>query len=74
MPKDPSKRIQKNHPKSQIIGDKSARVETRRKLILESEQEMFSMVEPKPFSEVGKNEDWIKEMNEELDQIEKNQT
>jgi hypothetical protein len=35
---------------------------------------MLSLVEPKSFSEANKNEDWIKSMNEELDQIEKNQT
>jgi hypothetical protein len=35
---------------------------------------MLSLVEPKSFSEANKNEDWIKAMNEELDQIEKNQT
>ena len=32
------------------------------------------MVEPKNFVEARKNDDWIKFMNEELDQIEKNQT
>jgi hypothetical protein len=35
---------------------------------------MLSLVEPKSFSEANKNEYWIKAMNEELDQIEKNQT
>ena len=32
------------------------------------------MVEPKNFAEDNKVDDWIKVMNEELDQIEKNQT
>ena len=32
------------------------------------------MVEPKNFVEASKNDDWIKAMNEELDQNEKNQT
>jgi hypothetical protein len=31
-PKTPSKRVQKNHPLDQIIGNKDARVETRRKI------------------------------------------
>ena len=31
------------------------------------------MVEPKNFAEAIKNYDWINAMNEELDQIEKNQ-
>jgi hypothetical protein len=35
---------------------------------------MLSSLEPKSFSEASKNEDWITEMNEELDQIEKNHT
>jgi hypothetical protein len=32
-PKTPSKRVQKNHPSDQIIGNKDAGVETRRKII-----------------------------------------
>ena len=32
------------------------------------------MVEPKNSTEAGKNNDWINSMNDELDQIEKNQT
>jgi hypothetical protein len=35
---------------------------------------MLSLVEPKSFSEDSNNEDWIKAMNEELDQLEKKQT
>ena len=35
--KSPSKRVQKNHLGSQIIGYKNAVVETRRKLTFESE-------------------------------------
>jgi hypothetical protein len=31
-PKTPSKRVQKNHPLDQIIGNKDAGVETRRKI------------------------------------------
>ena len=32
------------------------------------------MIEPKNFEEANEDEDWIKAMNEELDQIEKNNT
>jgi hypothetical protein len=32
-PKTPSKRVQKNHPSDQIIGNKDAGVETRRKIV-----------------------------------------
>ena len=74
MPKSPSKRVQKNHPENQIIGDKEAEVETRRKLRFYSEQAMLSVIEPKHFVESMKSKYWIKVMNGELDQIEKNHT
>ena len=32
------------------------------------------MMEPKNFEEASEDEDWVKSMNEELDQIEKNNT
>ena len=32
------------------------------------------MIEPKNFDEVSKHDDWIRSMNKELDQIEKNNT
>ena len=32
------------------------------------------MMEPKNFEEASEDEDWIKAMNKELDQIEKNNT
>jgi regulator of extracellular matrix RemA (YlzA/DUF370 family) len=70
----PSKRVQKNHPGSLIIRDKSAGVETRRKITFDSKQAMLSLIEPKLVKEVVKSKDWIKSMNEELDQIEKNRT
>lgn len=38
------------------------------------EQALLSVVEPKTFAEANKSDDWIKSMNEELDQIEKKQT
>jgi len=68
FPKSPSKRVQKNHPESQIIGDKNAGVETRRKLTFDSEQTMLSMIEPKSFKEASKSKNWTKAMNKELDQ------
>ena len=51
--KTPSRRVQKDHPKSQIMGDKNARVKTRRKL-LDVEQALISIVEPKNFTEARK--------------------
>ena len=32
------------------------------------------MLEPKNFNEASKDDHWVKEMNDELDQIEKNNT
>jgi hypothetical protein len=49
-------------------------VETRRKLALDSKQTILSLIETKSFKEARKGKDWIEAMNEELDQIEKNQT
>ena len=46
LPKAPSKRVQKNHSESHIIGDKSAGVEIRRKLTFYSKQTMLSLIEP----------------------------
>ena len=62
--KTPSKRVQKNHPSDHIIGNKDAGVETRRK-ICSPEQTHLALLS-------RKNEFWNKAMDEELDQIEKN--
>jgi hypothetical protein len=65
LPSVPSKRGQKNHLEIQIIGDKNARVETRRRLTFDSEQAMLSLIEPKSFKEASKSKYWIESMNEE---------
>ena len=44
--KTPSRRIQKNHPKIQIIGDKNVGVGTRIQITF-NEQALFLIVEPK---------------------------
>jgi hypothetical protein len=69
--------IQKNNLASQIIGENDKGVQTGRKLIKNTEQShmaFISMMEPKNFNEAGKDDLWVKEMNDELDQIEKNNT
>jgi hypothetical protein len=69
--------VRKNHPENHIIGDINKGVETRRKLIKDLEQSQIvflSMIEPKNFDESNKHDDWIRDMNEELVQIEKNNT
>jgi hypothetical protein len=75
-PKTPSKRVQKNHPSDQIIGNKDARVETRRKIHSPEQTHLalLSTIEPNYFEEANKDEFWNKAMDEELDQIEKNDT
>jgi hypothetical protein len=75
-PKTPSKRVQKNHPSEQIIGNKDAGVETRRKIHSPEQTHLAlsSTIEPNCFEEANKDEFWKKAMDEELDQIEKNDT
>ena len=55
------------------MGDKSARVITRRQL-QGVEQALLSIVEPKNFIEASKIDEWVKAMNAELDHIKKNET
>ena len=62
----PYRRVEKDHPESQIMGDKNAGVKTRRQLP-DVEQALFSIVEPKKFTEANKSDEWVKTMNEELD-------
>jgi hypothetical protein len=75
-PKTPIKRVQKNHPSDQIIGNKDVGVETRRKIHSPEQTHLalLSTIEPNCFEEANKDEFWNKAMNEELDQIEKNDT
>jgi transposase InsO family protein len=75
-PKTPNKRVQKNHSLDQIIGNKYAGVETRRKTRSPEQTHLalLSTIEPNCFEEANKDEFWNNAMNEELDQIEKNDT
>jgi hypothetical protein len=49
-------------------------VHTRRQLLYQEKIALLSHIEPKSIKEACKDENWVKAMNEELDQIEKNQT
>jgi hypothetical protein len=76
-PKTPSRRVQKNHPSDQIIGNKDVGVETRRRIHSpeQTHLELTSTIEPTYFEEANNDiEFWNKAMDEELDQIEKNDT
>jgi hypothetical protein len=69
--------VQKNHPENLILGDKNAKTQTRRKLASSSEQvnlSLLSKIEPKCFAEASNDQHWVNSMEEELNQIEKNQT
>jgi hypothetical protein len=64
-------------PPPESFKEKDKGVQTRRKLIKNTEQShiaFISMLEPKNFSEASKDDHWVKAMNDELDQIEKNNT
>jgi hypothetical protein len=74
----PSCWIQKNHPPEQIIGDRNAGIETKEcKRLCTLEQRhlaLLSTFEPNKFEEASNDEHWFKAMEDELNQIEKNET
>jgi hypothetical protein len=59
-PKTPSRRVQKNHPSDQIIGNKDAGVETRRRIHSPEQTHLAlsSTIEPNCFEEANKDEFW----------------
>jgi hypothetical protein len=64
-PKTPNRRVQKNHPSEQIIRNKDARVESRRR-IRSPEQTHLTLsytIEPNFFEEANKDEFWKKAMD-----------
>jgi hypothetical protein len=65
-PKTTSKRVQKNHPSDQIIINKDAGVESRRRICSpeQTHLELSSMIEPNSFEEAIKDEFWNKAMDE----------
>eukprot|EP00253_Pinus_taeda_P013305 PITA_13305 len=71
----PSRYVHKNHLESQILGQKEAGVQTRRTI---SEASIYlallSSTEPQNVREACKVECWVKAMEEEIEQIEKNNT
>jgi transposase InsO family protein len=75
--KTPSRVIRKNHPEHQIVGHLNQGVQTRKQLNNVSEQSQIaflSLLEPKDFNAANEDDHWVKAMNDELDQIEKNNT
>jgi hypothetical protein len=77
QPNTPSRYVQKHHPDSQILGNKEAGVQTRRNFLNTSSSANFallSMSEPQNFTQEIQDDHWVTTMNEELKQIEKNET
>jgi len=73
--KTPSRYVQKNHPKTQILGQKEVGVQTKRTITEASSYlALLSSIEQQNVHEACKDECWVKDMNEELEQIEKNNT
>ena len=73
--KTPSRNVKKNNPKSQILGEKGFGVQARRTLTRTSSYlALLSSIELQNVNEACKDECWVKAMDEELDQIEKNDT
>ncbi len=61
-----------HHAPNEIIGDKDLGVTIRRRLKIDTY--LLCNFEPKSIKDSLENEDWMKEMNEEVKQIEKNKT
>jgi hypothetical protein len=68
----PNRWVQKNPPPEQIIGDRSIGVESRRRR--QGHFSLLSRVQPSNFEEARNDEHWIKAIEEELNQIENNET
>ena len=71
------KYVQRNHSEEQIIGDRDEGVQTGRRIKIKPKRKVFallSMIEPETFAESSKDPHWVKAMEEEMSQIEKNKT
>ena len=68
--------MKKYHPQEQIIGDKHAGIETRKRTTSSECANLclLSQIEPKSYKEASMDEFWVNAMKEELSQIEKNKT
>ncbi|GLJ38457.1 hypothetical protein SUGI_0783140 [Cryptomeria japonica] len=64
--------VRLNHNLEHIIGDKDVGVLTRRRI--RENSCMISTIEPRTAKEAFGDDHWVKDMEEELDQIEKNNT
>eukprot|EP00253_Pinus_taeda_P018868 PITA_18868 len=73
--KTSSRYVQKNHPETQILGEKRVGVQKRRTITETSSYlALLSSTEPQNVNEACRDECWVKAMNEEFEQIKKNNT
>eukprot|EP00253_Pinus_taeda_P013863 PITA_13863 len=69
--------LQKQHPEEQIIGNIDEGIQTRRRMkstLKKNYVALLSMIEPETFTQASKDPHWVKAMEEEMSQIEKNET
>eukprot|EP00253_Pinus_taeda_P021501 PITA_21501 len=79
LPHTPSmmKYVKRYHLEEKIIGDRDEGVQTRRRITTSPKRKVIavlSMIEPETFVEASKDPQWVKAMEEEMSQIEKNKT
>eukprot|EP00253_Pinus_taeda_P019672 PITA_19672 len=71
------KYVERYHLEEHIIGDTDEIVQTRRRITTSPKRKviaLLSMIEPETFAEASKDPHWVKAMEEEMSQIEKNKT
>jgi len=69
--------LQKYHPKEQIIANIYEGIQTRRRMtstLKKNDAYLLSMIEPETFTQARKDLHWVKAIEEEMSQIEKNET
>eukprot|EP00253_Pinus_taeda_P014082 PITA_14082 len=69
--------LQKHHPEEQIIGNIDEWMQTQRRMTRtpkKNDVSLISMIEPETFTQPSKDPHWVKSMEEEMSQIEKNET
>ena len=64
--------MRRNHPESQIIGDPIDHVQTRLSLKTQGHTALISEMEPKHIDKAMQEDSWVKAIQEELDQFQKN--
>ena len=69
--------LKKHHPEEQIIANIDEGMQTRRRMTStpkKNDVSLLSMIEPETFTQASKDPHWVEAMEEEMSQIEKNET